>query len=365
MNKNISEINILTPEDTKEEMRRSVLGEKRKFDFQHRLFNGDVRDVEVYSSPVYLNEKPYLYSIIHDVTERRRIEKALHDNEEKFREIFDHANDAIHLHVFTESGAPGCFIDVNEVACRMLGYTHEEMIQIPPLDLSTDYHDPPMDNVLEELRLKGRARFETEHRRKDGSIVPVEINAHVVNHEGIKMTISVVRDISENKRIMSALKLASEKLNLLSSITRHDINNQTVAIKGHLELLKLKHPELEFDEHLRTIEREAGQISSMIRFTKEYEDIGVHAPIWQNVRRLVELVSKDILLQGVKVVDDIPEGTAIFADPLTVKVFRNLIQNALRHGEGVTTIHFFIEERDGDLPSSVRTMEMASGRYEG
>jgi signal transduction histidine kinase len=230
----------------------------------------------------------------------------------------------------------------------MLGYDHEEMLRISPLDISTGYHDPPMEKVLEELRLKGRSRFETELRRKDGSIVPVEINAHVLNHQGNKMTISVVRDISENKRINGALKLASEKLNLLSSITRHDINNQTLAIRGHVALLMMKHPELESDEHLGTIDREAGQISSMIQFTKEYEDIGVHAPIWQDVRRLVESSTKEVALDLVSVVNDLRAGTAIFADPLIVKVFHNLIQNVLRHGAGVTTIHFFIEEHDGD-----------------
>ena len=155
------------------------------------------------------------------------------------------------------------------------------------------------------------------------------------------------RDITERKRVEGALMVANRKLNLLSSITRHDINNQTVALRGHLALLKIKHPNLAIDEQIKTIDRAAGQISAMIRFTKEYEDIGVHTPIWKEVRRLVEKGAGDMLLEDVSIINDVPEGTAIFADPLIVKVFHNLIHNAIRHGGHVTTIRFSVEERDG------------------
>lgn len=73
----IFDINLLGPEEIKEEMSRAVSGRKRRFDFRHRLANGEVRNVEVFSGPIYLNGRPVLYSIIHDVTDRKRLEEEL------------------------------------------------------------------------------------------------------------------------------------------------------------------------------------------------------------------------------------------------------------------------------------------------
>ena len=84
----------------------------------------------------------------------------------------------------------------------------------------------------------------------------------------------------------------------------------------------------------------------MVGFTKEYEDIGVKEPIWQDVNDLIGLSSHEI--QPVKVVDDVPKGTMVYADPLIVKVFHNLVLNAVRHGGRITSIHFYLEEREGN-----------------
>lgn len=85
----------------------------------------------------------------------------------------------------------------------------------------------------------------------------------------------------------------------------------------------------------------------MILFTKEYEDVGVRAPIWHNVRTLIEKEAKGVALGTIKLVNDVPADMEVCADPLINKVFHNLIDNAVRHGDKVTTIHFFIEEHDG------------------
>ena len=73
----IFDINALSPEDVRAEMSRSLNGEKRHFDSRHRLANGEVRDVEVYTGPINMSGRPFLFSIIHDVTDRKRIEEEL------------------------------------------------------------------------------------------------------------------------------------------------------------------------------------------------------------------------------------------------------------------------------------------------
>jgi signal transduction histidine kinase len=87
----------------------------------------------------------------------------------------------------------------------------------------------------------------------------------------------------------------------------------------------------------------------MIQFTKEYEQIGVHAPAWQDCRTLVDTAAKDAPLGKVRVENDLPAGMDVFADPLIVKVCYNLMDNAVRYGGKITTIRFSAEERDGDV----------------
>ncbi len=282
-----------------------------------------------------------------DVTDRNIMESRLRESEEKFRDIFNHANDGIQIHELTEGGALGRFVDINEVGCIMLGYSREEMLGLGPDDISTDYHDPPRDKILSDLRNTGKARFETGHRRKNGVIVPVEVNAHVVNLQGRRVVISVVRDISENKLTTNALKLANNKLNILSGITRHDIMNQIIVLTGNIELFEKKQLDHSSDRYLHKAEAAAENISTIIQFTKTYEDIGIQSPIWQEVEEMIEKCAEDIHLVDAKLVNDIPSGTEVFADPLIIKVFYNLMQNSIRHGGNIKTIHFYLEERDG------------------
>jgi len=81
----------------------------------------------------------------------------------------------------------------------------------------------------------------------------------------------------------------------------------------------------------------------MIRFTKDYEEIGVNAPAWQDCRILVDTTAKEARLGKVVVKNDLPSCTAVFADPLIVKVFYNLMDNAVRYGGKITTIRFAVE----------------------
>jgi len=159
-----------------------------------------------------VGEKTYLFTIAPiigqnyvniyglDITERKDAEEALRKSEEKFRGIFNKINDAIHLHDIGKDGSPGNFIDVNDIACQMLQYSRDEMMQYNPLDFVTEYHSRPIDKILEELVTVGKVEFETEHTRKDGTIVPVEINAHIITLMGKKVVLSVVHDITERKK---------------------------------------------------------------------------------------------------------------------------------------------------------------------
>ena len=175
--------------------------------------------------------------------------------------------------------------------------------------------------------------------------------------EGIRITDSsdgtptvrvAISDISDIRQVEDALLLSNKKLNLLSSITRHDINNQLMALQSYLTLLEKKHPDPSHTEFFRKAAIAGQRISAMILFSKEYEQIGVKAPVWQDCRTLAGTAAGQVSLGKVMAKNDLPSGTEVFADPLIVRVCYNLMDNAVRYGKKITTIRFSADERDGD-----------------
>lgn len=154
------------------------------------------------------------------------------------------------------------------------------------------------------------------------------------------------RDVTERRRDERALHEANRKLNLLSSITRHDINNQLMVLSSNLTLLEYMKLEGRSESYLSKANKAAERISNMIQFTREYQDIGVRAPVWHRLRSLVDEAMTDVRFEGVRVMNDLPDDIEVFADPLIAKVFNNLIQNAVQHGGNVTTVRILLEEID-------------------
>jgi CheY-like chemotaxis protein/two-component sensor histidine kinase len=155
-------------------------------------------------------------------------------------------------------------------------------------------------------------------------------------------------ELAERKLAENTLHRVNQKLNLLSSITRHDISNQLTILTGYLTILEKQQPDTSFSDYFLRVSTAAKRISAMIQFTKEYEEIGVHAPVWQDCRTLVDTAAKQAPLGMVVVKNDLPAGMEVFADPLVVKVFYNLMDNAARYGGKITTIRFSIEESGDD-----------------
>ncbi|MDD1716551.1 MAG: HAMP domain-containing histidine kinase, partial [Methanolinea sp.] len=139
-----------------------------------------------------------------------------------------------------------------------------------------------------------------------------------------------------------------KKLNLLSGITRHDIRNHLLLLNGFVEMLNIEVPNPAFEPYFSRIKAASSQIESMIRFTQEYEKIGIHAPTWQDLHTLVEDAGKSAPLGNILLENDLPANTEMFADPLIQKVFFNLIENAVRHGGTITRVRFSFETRNGD-----------------
>ena len=120
------------------------------------------------------------------------------------------------------------------------------------------------------------------------------------------------------------------------------------ALSGYLALLEVKIPDPALKAYLLKTRTAADQISSMIQFTKEYEELGVTTPVWQEIRTLVTAAGKEAPLGQARLDNDLPAGMEVFADPLIAKVFFNLMDNSVRYGGKNMTIRFFVKDRGGD-----------------
>ena len=137
----------------------------------------------------------------------------------------------------------------------------------------------------------------------------------------------------------SSFETANRKLNLLSGITRHDIRNQLTGLLGYIGLMKEQVRDPDLLVLVEKEERVAGHIVRQIEFTKNYDELGVNAPIWQDVAMSISAI-KSARPKGVVNITTKLNGLEVYADPLFQKVHENLIDNSIRHGERAKNITF-------------------------
>ncbi len=139
------------------------------------------------------------------------------------------------------------------------------------------------------------------------------------------------RQLSQSEK---AYEMANKKLNLLNSVTRHDIQNQLTVVGGYLLLAGEECGSGPAGPFLQKAEAASLTISRQIAFTKLYQDTGIHAPQYQNVTKLIAEAAKEVHIGDISL-EVRTENLEIFADPLLGRVFSNLIDNSVRHaGKG-------------------------------
>lgn len=205
---NITDINMLSPEQVAEELKHAAMQERNFFVFPHKLGNGQVRTVELTSSPIQRNGKTVLFSIIRDITGRRQVEEALLESEERYRSLFDRMMDGIY-----RSTHAGRFVDVNQAMVKMFGYSSkEEMLNV---DIKNELYFSPgergshiLDNGMEQIEVY-------RMRRKDGSEIWVEDHGYYIHDEqgNILFHEGVLRDVTERVKAEEAYHESEGLLN--------------------------------------------------------------------------------------------------------------------------------------------------------
>ncbi|MEQ9669686.1 PAS domain S-box protein [Coleofasciculus sp. G2-EDA-02] len=208
--KKITDLNCLLPTQVKAEMRRAKLEERTYFVFPHRLASGEIREVEVYSSPIEIQGRIFLVSIIHDVTERKQAERALQDSEERFRAIFEQAS--VGIAVAKPSGE---LLRVNQRYCDITGYPESELVGRLVQDITHPDDREQNKGYLQQLMAGESSNYSLEKRyiRKDGKWRWVYISISRV-HDSEKdqnYALAVVEDISDRKATEAALRESEAK----------------------------------------------------------------------------------------------------------------------------------------------------------
>ena len=431
--------------------------------------------VEVSLHPITLQGSKVCISVVRNIADRKSSDNAIRESEERYRILFDTAHDAIFLHEINSDSTLGRYLMANDVACRWLGYSREELLNMTPRDIISPVSLPHAPERARQILSEGYARFEGKYRGKDGTEYDVDLSTTLLRIAGKTVVVTIARDITEKKQVEEALReseekyrsiienmgdvfyrtdnegviimisnsgyaytglsspdqlvgkrisdywenpeerekfletlrrdgsvhgypvtirsydgnlhtvivsshfyrdktgtilgiegiihditdlrraengilLANKKLNLLSSITRHDINNQLLALRSYLQLSRESLDDRsKIAEFLSREEKIVEIIDHQITFTKDYEDLGVASPTWQKIESCVDKAKTAHLMAGISIENDI-SGIEIYADPLLRKVFSNLVDNALRHGgPSLTSIGVSAQDSDDGL----------------
>ncbi|MDD5418618.1 MAG: PAS domain S-box protein [Methanomicrobiaceae archaeon] len=234
---------------------------------------------------------------------------------------------------------------------RRYGFEPEEIVSRHFTDF---IHEADRDRVRAEFRtslLTGKtSTIEFRIRDAAGNIIWVEENhgMRVIDGgAGVEIT-GVLRDNTERRLNEKMLQQANTKLDLLSSVTRHDILNQLTILLGNNAIAAERTSDPALLEYLRRQEQAARNILDQIEFTRVYQELGVNDPKWQNIEETIARAVPCLKRDRVSCTADL-EGLEIHADPLLEKVFFNLVDNAVRHGETVTKIRFGMRAADGGI----------------
>ncbi|MBS3766087.1 PAS domain S-box protein, partial [Candidatus Bipolaricaulota bacterium] len=210
--------NVIVPDRLKEEARKLDKDAKQGYMNYETVRQGKNREfpVSISANPVSVGDETFVLGIYRDITERVESKQALEKSEKTLKQIFNNANDAIYLHELTDDGLPGQFIEVNDVACQMLGYNRDEFLETSPRDINAGVRSEDGPAIMEELLSEGHNTFEMVHETKDGRSVPVEVSSHAFEMNGETRVLSVVRDITERKELQRRQELISHSLDQAS-----------------------------------------------------------------------------------------------------------------------------------------------------
>ena len=306
-----------------------------------------------------------LLSISRDITGRKQAEEALQRSAAEFRALFGAVNDAL----FIIGRDHGRILEVNDIACRRLGYNREELLG-QPVTLIDGHHDPAyVQEQFLKLSEHGECLFETTLVRKNGSILSVEVNSRLFEFRGACARLSVVRDISERKEQEAALHRAKDaaeaashaKSEFLANMS-HEIRTPLNGVVGMTELLL--ETELTAEQHglLELANLSASSLLTVINDVLDFSKIEAGKLELEatdfNLVDCVESVLKTLALKadekGLELLCEMaPEVPEVVRGDCgrVAQVITNLVSNAIKFThQGEVAVRVETEDSPGEAP---------------
>jgi PAS domain S-box-containing protein len=297
------------------------------------------------NSPLRSPEGEFLgiVSMCRDITRQRRTEEAQRRSEQLMRAVSEQIPDALFLLDPDDAVCPGRIVEVNEAACRMHRCTREDLIGRSITELDDQATAVQVPERLQRLRQGETLRFEGLHFRKDGTPLPLEIVARLINYGDRRLVLALDRDLSERRKaedtrrkleaqIQHTQKL--ESLGVLAGGIAHDFNNLLTSILGNVSLATMELPPGSPAAYsLQQIETAACRAADLTRQMLAYSGKGRFLIQPLNLSRVVEemanLLQTVISKKAVLRFDFTPNLPAIKADATQIRqVVMNLITNA-------------------------------------
>ncbi len=211
---NIRDINQLSTDELKISLHNSTINVNKHFKRRHRLASGEIRDVEVSTTSVAIDNSNYLFSIIYDITDHEYVAKSLIKSQQRYDLMFNGSNDAIFVSAYNDDGSLGLFTEVNDIACSCLGYAKNELLCMSPQSIGIAEKRESKLSYLGQLAATGNTIFEYVLLSKTGKEVPVELSSKVFIDNNKRFVLTIARDISARKSAESLIELLKRTIEI-------------------------------------------------------------------------------------------------------------------------------------------------------
>ncbi|MDD1689921.1 MAG: PAS domain-containing sensor histidine kinase [Methanoregula sp.] len=284
--------------------------------------------------------------LLRDISDSKKRDDALQESEQRFHELVD-----LLPEIVFEFDLTGKFTFVNDNALQLFGYTGEDMKK----GLNLFNHIIPEDRqrIMQDIGTiaSGKKSQGGEYNavKCDGSRFPFLVyTTPVMRNDRCTGIRGILIDITQRKRIEYAMQQAIKRLSLLNGITRHDLLNKMTALYSYLNTARKGAGDPEVSVKIEHCIDIVSIVNKHVRFMRDYHEIGIQSPAWQDPAVTIRQVTESCDHTGVAI--RIPDpGWEVFCDPLFRKVINNLVDNAVRHGRDVKTITFSIGETPAGL----------------
>jgi len=307
-------------------------------EIQFKRRDGRLRNCLVHASTVGADRVLWL---VLDITDRKEAEQKLRESEERFRGLSEAAFEAILVH------DGGRIVDVNHALCELVGYSWHELVGRDGFELIVpEYREAVYRNLLGDFT----GAYEIEVLKRDGSRVPVEVQARSFPYRGQLLRVAAVRDISERKRaervresLIRELEAKNAELERFGYAVTHDLKAPLVTIRGFAEYLEKDAREgrgdrlaLDAARITEAVARLQGLLDRLFELSRAGRPVGppVSVPAAELVQEALRLLRERASETGTRVDLD-PELPVVFGDRARlVQVFHNLLDNAMKFGGG-------------------------------